>query len=155
MVRTLASAFNAEGTYLPWTIFAPYPHVGPILLASPSGGFLGIAIVETLLFPLKSWSAEDRVTLGYSTRHFDLSPFVLGKYPPRHGPRALIERGPDHKFPGPTILFGLITLNYFCLWIYKKFIHQPCILKNLILFTTKWTIYIICKLQINIWYFVS
>ena len=30
-------------------------------------------------------------------------PFVLGKYPPRHGPWALIECGPDHKFPGPTI----------------------------------------------------
>ena len=36
-------------------------------------------------------------------RHFSLSPFVLGKYPPRHGPWALIERGPGHKSPGPTI----------------------------------------------------
>ena len=67
------------------------------------GAFLGAAFNETLLFPLKSWSAEDRVILGCSPRHFGLSPFVLGKYPPRHGPRALIERGPDHKFPGPTI----------------------------------------------------
>ena len=36
-------------------------------------------------------------------RHFGLSPFVLGKYPPRHGPWALVERGPDRKFPSPTI----------------------------------------------------
>ena len=66
------------------------------------GAFLVAAFIETLLFPLKSWSAEDRVVLSCSPRHFGLSPFILGTYPPRHGPRALIERGPDHKFPGPT-----------------------------------------------------
>ena len=65
--------------------------------------FLGATFNGMLLFSLKSWSAEDRVILGCSPRHFNLSPFVLGKYPPRHGPRALIKRGPDHKFPGPTI----------------------------------------------------
>ena len=54
---------------------------------------MGASIIETLLFPLKSWSAEDRVILGYSPQHFGLSPFVLGTYPPRHGLRALIERG--------------------------------------------------------------
>ena len=44
-------------------------------------------------------------------RHFDLSPFVLSKYPPRHGPWALVERGLDHKFPGPTVsIFGFIIL---------------------------------------------
>ena len=66
------------------------------------GACLGVAFNETLLFPLKSWSAEDRVILGCSPRHFGLSPFVLDKYPPRHRPRVLIERGPDHKFPDPT-----------------------------------------------------
>ena len=65
--------------------------------------FLGATFNGMLLFPLKSWSAEDRVILGCSPRHFGLSPFVLGKYPPQHGPRALIKRGLDHKFPGPTI----------------------------------------------------
>ena len=75
------------------------------------GAFLEAAIIETLLFPLKSWSAEDRVILGCSTRHFGLSSFILGKYPPRHGPRALIERGPDHKFPGPTIII-IISLTF-------------------------------------------
>ena len=67
------------------------------------GAFLGAAIIETLLFPLKSWSVEDRVILGCSTRHFGLFPFVLGTYPPRHIPRALTKRGSDQKFPGPTI----------------------------------------------------
>ena len=64
---------------------------------------MGATIIETLLFPLKSWSAEDRVILGCSIRHFGLSPFVLSKYPPRHGPQVLIERGLDHKLPGLTI----------------------------------------------------
>ena len=50
------------------------------------GAFLATTIIETLLFPLKSWSAEDRVILSCSTRHFGLSPFVLGKYSPQHGP---------------------------------------------------------------------
>ena len=53
--------------------------------------------------PLKTWNAEDRVILDYALRLFDLSLFVLGKFPPRHRPWALVERGPDHKFSGPTI----------------------------------------------------
>ena len=86
--------------------------MGPILLTSPSGGFLGATFIKTLLFPLKSWSAEDRVVLGCSPRHFGLSPFVLGTHPPWHGPRALIERGSDHKFPGPTAYFSFYTSLY-------------------------------------------
>ena len=67
---------------------------------------MGAAFVEKLLFPLKSWSAEDRVILGCSTRHFGLSPFVFDKYTPWHGLWALIERGLDHKFPGPTVTYA-------------------------------------------------
>ena len=99
-----------RGSIYPEPVSHRTPNVGPILLVSPSGGFFGVAIIETLLFPLKSWSAEDRVILGCSTRHFGLSPFVLNTYPPRHGPRALIEREPDHKFPCPTYLILLVLL---------------------------------------------
>ena len=103
MVRTFADAFNAEGTYLPWTSSTPYPHVGPILLASSSGGFLGEAFNEMLLFPLKSWNVEDRVILSCAPRHFGLSLFVLGKYLPRYRPWVLVKRGPNHKFSGPIV----------------------------------------------------
>ena len=77
--------------------------MGPILLASFSGGFLGAAFNEMLLFLLKSWNAEDRVILGCAPWLFGLSLFVLGKHLPPHGPWALVKRGPDHKFSGPTI----------------------------------------------------
>ena len=80
-----------------------YPHVGPILLASSSEGVLEAAFDEMSLFSLKSWDAEDKVILGCVSRLFGLSLLVLGNYPPRHGPWALVESGPDRKFSGPTI----------------------------------------------------
>ena len=77
--------------------------MGPILLASSSGGVLEAAFDEMSLFPLKSWDAEDRVILGCVSRLFGLSLLVLGKYPPQHGPWALVKSGPGRKFSGPTI----------------------------------------------------
>ena len=52
---------------------------------------------------MQTWDAEDRVILGCAPRLFSLSLFVLGKFPPWHGPWTLVERGPCHKFSGPTI----------------------------------------------------
>ena len=75
--------------------------MGPILLASSSRGLLEAAIDDMSLFPSKSWDAEDRVILGYVFRLFGLSLLVLGNYPPRHGPWALVESGPGRKFSGP------------------------------------------------------
>ena len=75
-----------------------YPHVGPILLTSSSGGVLEATFDETSFFPLKSWDAEDRVILGCVSRLFGLSLLVLGNYHPRHGPWALVESGPGRKF---------------------------------------------------------
>ena len=77
--------------------------MGPILLASSSGGLLEAAFDDMSLFPSKSWDAEDRVILGCVFRLFGLSLLVLGNYPPRHGPWALVESGPGRKFSGPTI----------------------------------------------------
>ena len=53
-----------RGRIYPEPVSHRTPHVGPILLASPSWGFLGAAFNEMLLFPLKSWSAEDGIILG-------------------------------------------------------------------------------------------
>ena len=77
--------------------------MGPILLASFSGGVLEAAFDEMSLFPLKSWDAEDMVILGCVSRLFDLSLLVLGNYPPWHEPWALVESGSGRKFFGPTI----------------------------------------------------
>ena len=71
-------AFNAEVTYLPGTTPTLYPHVGPILLASSSGGVLEAAFDEMSLFLLKSWDTEDRVILGCVFRLFGLSLLILG-----------------------------------------------------------------------------
>ena len=57
------------------------------------------------LFPSKSWDAEDKVILGCVSRLFGLFLLVLGNYPPRHGPWALVESGPGRKFSGPTTTF--------------------------------------------------
>ena len=76
----------------------------PILLASSSEGILEATFDEMSLFPLKSWDAEDRIILDCVSRLFGLSPFVLGNYSPRHGPEALVESGPGHKFSDPTML---------------------------------------------------
>ena len=110
-IWTLAGAFNAEGVHFPWPNFAPCFPVGPIPLTSPSGGYLGIAFTKTLIFPLKSWSAEDRVVLSRSPWHLGLRSFVLGTRHPRHGPWAQIEFGPDCKLPGPTISILVWSLN--------------------------------------------
>ena len=76
--------------------------MGPILLASSPGGLLETIFDGMSLFPLKSWDAEDRVILGYVFMLFGLFLIVLGNYPPRHGPQALVESGPGRKFFGPT-----------------------------------------------------
>ena len=49
------------------------------------GAFLGAAFIETLLFPLKFWSAEDRVVLGCPLDTSAL-PYLSSVHPPRHGP---------------------------------------------------------------------
>ena len=102
---TFVGAFNAEVTYLPWTIPTLYPHVGSILLASSSRGILEAAFDEMSLFPFKSWDAEDRVILGCVFRLFSLFLLVLGNYPPRHGPWALVESGLGRKFSGLTYIY--------------------------------------------------
>ena len=79
--------------------------MGPILLASPSGGVLEAALDETLLFLLKFWDAEDRAILGCVSRLFGFPLLVLGIYPPRHGPWALVDSGPGRKSSGPTTMF--------------------------------------------------
>ena len=76
--------------------------MGPILLASSSGGLLEAAFDDMSLFPSKPWDAEDRVILDCVSRLFGLSLLVLGNYLPRHGPWALVESGPGRKFSGPT-----------------------------------------------------
>ena len=76
--------------------------MGPILLASSSRGVLEAAFDEMSLFPLKSWDAEDMVILGCVSRLFDLSLLVLGNYPPRHWPWALVESGLGCKLSSPT-----------------------------------------------------
>ena len=87
--------------------------MGPILLASSSGGILEAAFDEMSLFPLKSWDAEDRVILGCAPRLFGLSLFVLVNFPPWHGPWDLEERGPGRKFSGPTNLKKSLTNFHF------------------------------------------
>ena len=101
MFGTFVDAFNVKGTYLPWTTSTPYLHVGPILLASSSGGLLEVALDDMSLFPSESWDAEDKVILGCVSRLFGLSLLVLGNYPPRHGLWALVESGPSRKFSSP------------------------------------------------------
>ena len=66
-IRTLGGAFNVEGTYLYWTYYTPYFHVDLTLLTSPSGSYLGTAFATMLIFPLSTWSAEDRVVLSCSS----------------------------------------------------------------------------------------
>ena len=85
--------------------------MGPILLASFSGGVLEAAFDEMSLFPLKSWDAEDMVILGWVSRLFGISLLVLGNYPPRHGPWALVESGPGRKFSGPTDTYRTYVLR--------------------------------------------
>ena len=87
--------------------------MGPILLASSSRGVLEATFDETLLFPLKSWDAEDRVILSCVFRLFGLSLLVLDNYHPRHGPWALVGSGPGRKFSGPTITNNELSCNYF------------------------------------------
>ena len=79
--------------------------MGPILLASSSGGVLEAVFDEMSLFSLKSWDAEDKVILGCVSRLFGFSLLVLGNYLPRHGPWALVESGPNRKFSGPTYIY--------------------------------------------------
>ena len=79
------------------------PHRTPTWVPFYSPLLLG-AFDDMSLFPLKSWDAEDRVILSYISRLFGLPLLVLGNYPPRHGPWALVESGPGRKFSGPTIL---------------------------------------------------
>ena len=79
--------------------------MGPILLASSFGGLLEAAFDDMSLFPSESWDSEDRVILGCVSRLFGLSLLVLGNYPPRHGPWALVESELGHKFSGPTIMY--------------------------------------------------
>ena len=114
VIRMLAGAFNAEETCFLWTNFTPYLHMGPIPFTSPSGGFLGIDLIESLLFPLKSWNAEDKVVPSCASWHLGLRSVVLGTWPPRHGPCSQVERGSDRKLPGPTTIELLITIwrNY-------------------------------------------
>ena len=66
----LAGAFTEDGTHFPWSNFTPCFPVGPIPLTSPSGGCLGIAFTNTLIFPSELWSAEDRV----ASQPFPLTP---------------------------------------------------------------------------------
>ena len=75
-----------RGRIYPEPISHCTPHVGPILLASPSGGFLGAALNEMLLFPLKSWSAEDRVILN-------CTPDILA-FPHSSSANTLLDTGP-------------------------------------------------------------
>ena len=110
MARTFVGAFNTEVTCLPWTTPTTYPHVSPTLLASSSGGALEVAFDDMSLFLLKFWDAEDRVILGCLYRLFGLSLLVLGNYPPRHGPWALVESGPGRKFSSPTLLYSSHSL---------------------------------------------
>ena len=65
-----AGAFTEDGTHFPWSNFTPCFPVGPIPLTSPSGGCLGIAFTNTLIFPSKFWSAEDKV----ASQPFPLTP---------------------------------------------------------------------------------
>ena len=65
----------------------PVSHrVGPILIVSPSGGFLGAALNEMLLFPLKSWSAEDRAILGCAPN--------ISAFPYSSSANTLLDTGP-------------------------------------------------------------
>ena len=69
------------------------------------------AFVDMLLFPLKSWDAEDRVILGCVSRPFGLSLLVLDDYPPQHGSWALVESGPSRKFSGPTSVYTKVMVT--------------------------------------------
>ena len=51
--------------------------MGPILLASSSGGILEVAFGDMLLFLLKFWDVEDKIILGCLYRLFGLSLLVL------------------------------------------------------------------------------
>ena len=85
--------------------------MGPILLVSSFGDLLEAVFNDMLLFPLKSWDAEDRVILGCVSRPFGLSLLVLGDYLPRHGPWALVESGPGRKFSGPTSVYTKVMVT--------------------------------------------
>ena len=86
--------------------------MGPILLTSSSGDLLEAAFDDMSLLPLKSWDAKDRVIFGCVSRLFGLSLLVLGNYPPRHGPWALVESGPSCKFSGPTVMIGVKSISH-------------------------------------------
>ena len=84
----LAGAFIEGGTHFPWSNFTLCFPVGPISLISPSRGCLGITSTRTLIFPLKFWSAEDRV----ASQPFPLALAIDYSFSPRgllgtgHGP---------------------------------------------------------------------
>ena len=85
--------------------------MGPILLASSPGGLLEVAFDGMSLFPSKSWDVEDMVILGCVSMLFGLFLLVLGNYPPRHGPWALVESGPGRKFSGPTSVYTKVMVT--------------------------------------------
>ena len=66
------------------------------------GGLFGGGLQRDVSLPLEVLECRGQGHPRLCPQHFSLSPFVLGKYPPRHGPWALIKRGPDRKFLGPT-----------------------------------------------------
>ena len=76
-------------------ILHPAPLWGPIPLTSPSGDYLRIAFTKTLIFPLKFWSAEDRIVS---------QPFPLTPRPsiicPRHKTTSARVLGPDRVWAG-------------------------------------------------------
>ena len=64
-----------------------------------------------------SGDAEDRIILGYISRPFRLSLYVLGYIPSQLGPRALKQSGPESQVLWPHIYYGQpqvsnIILNY-------------------------------------------
>ena len=57
--------------------------------------------VPALFFSGASWDAEDRIILGYISRPFRLSLYVLGYIPFRLGPCALKQSGPGSQVLWP------------------------------------------------------
>ena len=60
------------------------------VLVLSSGNALWSAFDGVPVLPSRFWDAEDRIVLGYISRPFGLSLYVLGNVSPRLGPKVLM-----------------------------------------------------------------
>jgi len=60
------------------------------VLAISSGSAVGAAFDGVPFFPSKFWDAKDMIILGYTSRPFGLSLYVLGNVSPQLGPWTLM-----------------------------------------------------------------